>query len=166
MKVVPFWLDLQFAGFADEATPFSPVDGITLGWFDGKGLCVSKFGFGGCSEDLMFAEAAKGLGKLQSVNAIPVGWDLRRLVWPAFVNGCLRNSVSLPQKFVMRPETKWNNLDMVDLQGLMCQGGYSPNWHPTIGEAKAFFRIEPGTPDINAMFLIYKRYVELEFPNA
>lgn len=154
---IPFFIDVKFDLF-DDPNPLTPVDGVRVGIFDGQGCVTMKFGFDG-TDDEMFKKSAEWLSGLAArADIFPVGWQLRNLVWPAFVNNCWRTGSRLPKYLLMPSERKWNNLDMVDLQGLFCQGGYT-DWRPTLEDGCNFLGVDYSEEDpIQSIFGIYKKY--------
>ena len=150
MTFYPFFINLDFAGFQDEATPITPVRRVDLGYIGEVDVEVSHFDDWKLVGD--WVRSFQKYGKL-----VPVGFNLRNLVWPAFTANLAKAGESIPGMF-MPMEKKWSNLDMVDLQQLIVQGGYS-DWKPSLQQACKFFDVQfyPTNP-IASMYDLYKIY--------
>ena len=147
MNFYPFFVHLDFAGFQDEATPFTPVDRIDLGYLGSLGIEPTSF------ED--WHQVGEWIRQFQKIGKIvPVGYNLRNLVWPALTMNLARAGESLPGLF-MPMERKWNDLWMIDLQQLLVQGGYS-DWKPSLAEACRFFGIDEKKPALDRIHDLYR----------
>lgn len=151
MTFYPFFLNLQFEGPPDEATPFTGVQQVDLGFIGNDGIEITNF-----FDWHQAAEWVRGFQRFGKI--VPVGYNLRNLVWPAFTLNMVLKGEPLPG-MMMPMDRKWNDMQMIDLQQLLVQGGYS-DWKPTLAQAMKFFGIRPVdcNNDIVAIYELYKLY--------
>jgi len=156
MPYYPFFVHVDFFGFQDEATPFTTVEKVQLGFIGSNDLEISEFPSAPTVSWKSVGEWLRGFKKFG--NVVPVGYNLRNLVWPAIMANMARDGESVPGLY-MQMEKKWNSLDMVDLQGLVLQGGYS-DYKPSLQDACRFFGIELSNekPTLYSIYELYKAY--------
>ena len=150
MTFYPFFVNVAFEGPPDEATPFTPVSRVDLGYIGNDGLDVSRL------DD--WKEIADWIRSFQKLGrTVPVGYSLRNLSWPALTANLVRSGERVPG-IMMQMDRKWNDLPMIDLQQLLVQGGYS-DWKPSLLEACRFFGVQcyPTNP-IASMYDLYRIY--------
>ena len=164
MMQIPYFIHVEFAGFQDEANPFTPVDKVELAYYNGQSLQKYEFD---CEDDSNDSQKAVWNSIAEWIRSfmkngwvVPVGWDLRNLVWPALTLNLIRWRESTPGLF-MPLEKKWNNMDMIDLKNLVMQGGYNPNWTPKLAEAEAFLVQSPSSKPIDMLFDLYMAFQQV-----
>ena len=134
MNLIPFFIDLTFEG-EECRCPTCPVKTIHLGYKGPSGLV--KYDYDATEEG--WALASEWVCSFKKNGFIvPVGWDLRPVVWPAFTMNLARAQRPLPHGFLMPLEKRWNDLQMVDLSSVVVQSGYS-DWKPSLEEVHGFF---------------------------
>lgn len=134
MNLIPFFIDLTFEG-EECRCPTCPVKTIHLGYKGPSGLV--KYDYDAAEEGWALASEWVCSFKRNGF-IVPVGWDLRPVVWPAFTMNLARLQRPLPHGFLMPLEKRWNDLQMVDLSSVVVQSGYS-DWKPSLEEVHEFF---------------------------
>lgn len=150
MSYFPFFVHLDFE--SDEPTPFTEVKKVQLGFLDAKNV-LNQVSY---SDEKMWNSTGEWIRQFSRLGTIvPVGYNLRNLVWPSLVLNMARKSQEI-KGLVMPLEKKWNPVDMIDLSQIIVQGGYS-EFKPTIDQACAFFGIETKSPldRLVALFRIF-----------
>ena len=135
----PFFVHLRFVGL-DNPKVTTPVDRILVGYERDDGS-MQRFELSGPGMWKEFSEFVHGFSNACSRSAVPVGWQLRTLVWPAVVLNCAASGERLCHDMVMRMDGRWNDTRMVDLSNVVCQGSWDPSTRPSVDDVAAFFGI-------------------------
>lgn len=150
MTFYPFFVHLEFEG-EDAPNPFTPVSRVYLGFIGKDGLEVTSL-----TDWHEVGEWIRSFQKFGKV--VPVGYNIRNLEWPALTLNLAKAGEPLPG-MMMPMEKKWSNLDVIDLQQLLVQGGYS-DWRPALKDAAAFFGVAwpEGRLTVSVLYDLYKVY--------
>jgi len=130
----PFFIDMTFVD--DSPNPLSEVKELALSYIAPRGLATPELFVMGTEDDRALwckaLEWVMGFGQqADRATIMPVGWNVRNLVWPAFVahvaaaKGDRGFCDLLPGYLLQQKEKRWSNVDMVDVANLVMQGGYT-----------------------------------------
>lgn len=124
----PLFINMKFNG--DNPTPLSEVSQVALSYMTANGMATPTLFEMGTENDpelwKKIAEWIAAFAQQTRSTVMPVGWNVRNLLWPALVANLAReNLVSvLPTNLLQQKEKRWSNVDMVDVSNLIMQGGY------------------------------------------
>lgn len=168
MIYTPLFIDVEFGGVPQaEAGVLTPVSAVRMGFVKG-GVAgedddVAEYAFDG---DDMWEKACSFLTAFRNASAAPVaivGFNLRNLVWPAFVFNAAAHGGHLPKEVLKPLDRRWNDCLMVDLRDALLQGGYSDRARSVSAVRDEFASAGASPPKGTIQFLrfMHDRYVDL-----